>query len=111
MTGMRNLHPLRSAIRQLMHKQGHTGTFVGLRRLQCGGTLESVESLLSGGVFGQSQPLLHVECSARREIQEVFWYRSIAINPFSRIFSAVSWNETACVELHSRQELRSCAAG
>ena len=103
--------PLRSAKRQIMEDPGHTSTFVGLRRSNCGGTLGSVEGLSVGGIFGQIQPVLRLECSARREIQEVVWYRSVAINSFSCSDSAASWNEAACVEFHSRQELRSCVAG
>lgn len=94
-----------------MYNLGHTGTFVGLRRSKCGGTLDSVEGLLVGLTYGNIQPLLNVERSARRETQEVARYRRVVINLFCCIFSAVSWNETACVEFHSRQELRSCVAG
>ncbi len=61
----------------------HTGTFVGLRRSKCGGTLGIVEGLLVGWTFGYIQHLLQVERSARREIQEVVWCRSVAIYSFS----------------------------
>ena len=103
--------PLRSANEHLKHDLGHTSTFVGLRRSKCGGTLGSVEGSLDGWTFRQIQLLLHVERSARREIQEVVRYRRVALNSFCCSDSVASLNDTACVECNSRQELRSCVAG